>query len=415
MEQLRTTKTRLLFGGLIILGMTALSGQSEASELRHVRDFIGLWMGVSHDDGSFFKVAITDDDGDGVAEVIMHDTFWSICTELNGLTGMESTLVPSLVTGPGSIDSVGNLSVALTIQCRDEQNVDLGPPIGPLPVTFVVQGKNHLELSTGMFDPSPVFRVSDGRNQNPGHADIRDLIGLWMGVSHDDGSFFKVAITDNDGDGVAEVIMHDTFWSICTELNGLTGMEATLVPALVTGPGTLEAGNLNVDLTIQCRDELNADLGTPIGPLPVTFVSKGKNLLELTTGMFEPSPVFRVSLPGGYGTDNPVAAMDDGVGLSSGDGYSSTLEVPQDFRLEQNYPNPFNPTTTIAYALPHAAHVTLKVFNMVGEEVSVLRDGWSEAGHHSVMFQTKGLPSGVYAYRLQTDEFVATKKLMVLK
>jgi hypothetical protein len=89
--------------------------------------------------------------------------------------------------------------------------------------------------------------------------------------------------------------------------------------------------------------------------------------------------------------------------------------VPNTLRLCQNYPNPFNPSTAIEYQLPIQSHVTLKVFNMLGQEAAVLVDEVQEAGYKSVQFNASSLPSGVYLYRLTAGDFVAAKKLIVLK
>ncbi|MDH4068927.1 MAG: T9SS type A sorting domain-containing protein [Ignavibacteria bacterium] len=94
---------------------------------------------------------------------------------------------------------------------------------------------------------------------------------------------------------------------------------------------------------------------------------------------------------------------------------SALTTVPADFRLEQNYPNPFNPSTSIDYALPRDSNVKLEVFNLIGERVRVLQDGWQNAGYHKVVFRANQLPSGVYTYRIQAGEFVETKKLMLVK
>jgi hypothetical protein len=89
--------------------------------------------------------------------------------------------------------------------------------------------------------------------------------------------------------------------------------------------------------------------------------------------------------------------------------------IPSSFALEQNYPNPFNPSTTIEYALPKSAHVELKVYDVLGNEVQTLVNGKQPAGRHRVQFDGKGLPGGVYFYRIQAGEFVQTKKLTLLK
>ena len=85
------------------------------------------------------------------------------------------------------------------------------------------------------------------------------------------------------------------------------------------------------------------------------------------------------------------------------------------YELYQNYPNPFNPTTTIRFSLPQRSHVTLKIFDILGREVATLVNGELNPGEHSVVYDTKGLPSGVYFYRLTTPTFSQTKAMEVVK
>jgi hypothetical protein len=89
--------------------------------------------------------------------------------------------------------------------------------------------------------------------------------------------------------------------------------------------------------------------------------------------------------------------------------------LPKEIRLHQNYPNPFNPVTTIGYELPAKAYVTLKVYDILGREMAVLANGVQEPGFKSVRFDAAGLASGVYMYRLQAGDVVATKRLLVLR
>ena len=88
---------------------------------------------------------------------------------------------------------------------------------------------------------------------------------------------------------------------------------------------------------------------------------------------------------------------------------------PLTFDLAQNYPNPFNPSTSIKYSVPESGNIRLSVFNIVGEEVAVLVDGFSQAGFFEVTFDASNLPSGVYLYKLQSANSVQTKKMMLLK
>ncbi len=94
----------------------------------------------------------------------------------------------------------------------------------------------------------------------------------------------------------------------------------------------------------------------------------------------------------------------------------ATAELPKQIMLHQNYPNPFNPSTTIGFDLPEAAHITIKVFNLVGQQVITLLDGRQEAGTHAVTFQASNLPSGTYFYRMDVDGIVRqVRQLTLLK
>ena len=89
--------------------------------------------------------------------------------------------------------------------------------------------------------------------------------------------------------------------------------------------------------------------------------------------------------------------------------------LPVNCVLYQNYPNPFNPGTTIQFSLPHTSFVTLKVYNILGEEVSTLVAEKLSAGNYHVEWDASGFVSGVYYYRLKTEQFVETRKLILLK
>lgn len=89
--------------------------------------------------------------------------------------------------------------------------------------------------------------------------------------------------------------------------------------------------------------------------------------------------------------------------------------IPTEYTLSQNYPNPFNPSTTIEFALPERTFVTLKVMNLLGQQIETLVQGEKEAGHHKVLWHSRRLPSGVYFYRLETAEFSQTNKMLLVK
>ena len=90
-------------------------------------------------------------------------------------------------------------------------------------------------------------------------------------------------------------------------------------------------------------------------------------------------------------------------------------ELPSEFALEQNFPNPFNPFTVILYSLPVMSPVTLKVYNVLGQDVATLVNESRQPGSYEVEWNARGLSSGVYFYRLQAGEFVETRKLVLIK
>lgn len=90
-------------------------------------------------------------------------------------------------------------------------------------------------------------------------------------------------------------------------------------------------------------------------------------------------------------------------------------QLPTEFALFQNYPNPFNPTTNIKFDLPKESNVTLKVYNILGEEVATLVNKVMPAGHQVVTFDASRLASGMYIYRIQAGNFVQVKKMLLMK
>jgi hypothetical protein len=93
----------------------------------------------------------------------------------------------------------------------------------------------------------------------------------------------------------------------------------------------------------------------------------------------------------------------------------SVGEAPQVFTLAQNYPNPFNPSTTIRYELARSGNVKLEVYNTMGQSIALLVNSRQEAGYHEVTFDGSRSSSGLYFYRMQAGQYVATKKMLLLK
>jgi len=83
--------------------------------------------------------------------------------------------------------------------------------------------------------------------------------------------------------------------------------------------------------------------------------------------------------------------------------------------LIQNFPNPFNPTTLIKYQIPELSFVTLKVYDVLGNEIATLVSEEKEAGSYSITFDASNLSSGIYVYRLETPDFIDFRKMTFLK
>jgi len=94
---------------------------------------------------------------------------------------------------------------------------------------------------------------------------------------------------------------------------------------------------------------------------------------------------------------------------------SDPASLPGVYSLDQNHPNPFNPVTTISFALPEPAYVTLSIYNILGEKMATVVDGNLDAGYHTAEWNGSNVASGIYLYRIETANFVDTKKMVLLK
>jgi|GEM_PF-318497 len=101
--------------------------------------------------------------------------------------------------------------------------------------------------------------------------------------------------------------------------------------------------------------------------------------------------------------ESPSGVLDDNI------------KAPEKYMLYQNYPNPFNPETEIKYSIPDHSKVTVKVYNLLGQEVASLVNSVQDAGTYKIHFNASGLASGVYLYKIQAGSFSAAKKLVLLK
>ncbi|MCZ7602697.1 MAG: T9SS type A sorting domain-containing protein [Melioribacteraceae bacterium] len=194
-----------------------------------------------------------------------------------------------------------------------------------------------------------------------------------------------------------------------TELNGvpISNTEAEETSSkLVDGYGTivLPDGTTEEALRIKIEGERTVN-GDTEEILSFMFITRSG--ASLTAVADDPN-----------GSDNGVIQTEQ-VNWNYGNGSPSSVdkieELANDFVLSQNYPNPFNPTTNIQYSIPKASHVSLKVYDVLGNEVATLVNEKLSSGVYNSKFDASTLSSGIYFYTLEAGNFVTTKKLSLIK
>lgn len=123
-----------------------------------------------------------------------------------------------------------------------------------------------------------------------------------------------------------------------------------------------------------------------------------------------------------FDSNNGWAVGDYGTILHTTNGGVTFIEneennftQPKEFLLQQNYPNPFNPSTNIQYSISTTQFVTIKVYDILGNEIATLVNDYKPAGTYEVTFNASKLSSGIYFYKLQSGNFVQTRKMILLK
>jgi len=111
----------------------------------------------------------------------------------------------------------------------------------------------------------------------------------------------------------------------------------------------------------------------------------------------------------------PNSAADITVILDPSAGLPNAADIPKHFALNQNYPNPFNPATEIKYQIPELSFITLKIYDVLGSEITTLVNEDKPIGTYTIDFDASNLPSGVYFYQLRAGDFVETKKMVLVK
>ena len=211
-----------------------------------------------------------------------------------------------------------------------------------------------------------------------------------------------------------------------SNLYGLVGTSNGSISRTTDGGASWSAGASSLPTTVLGISGLNYTLQcwAVSGTNVYSSQDSGKTWSATTYEGYEGSvPLNHLSLSGSYGSGIGWAVGDDGtiIGFKRviTDVSRGVSELPNAYVLYQNYPNPFNPTTTIKYQIPEVrgqrSDVSLRVFDLLGREVATLVNEVEKPGEYSVQWNAKGLASGVYFYQLRSGDFVAMRRMLVIR
>ena len=236
-------------------------------------------------------------------------------------------------------------------------------------------------------------------------------------------------ITDANGSANLYWLSNSPFWGIYGDDN-LTLLEPNqfnninfiydITPPELVNASLLDSVNLEVEFTEQLDSTSalnisNYSINNGINILGITRSSNSKKVIINATAH---SSGVQYTLTVNNVTDlagNLISTTHNLTEYAFSPSNVKGEEVPTEFLLAQNYPNPFNPSTKISWQSPVGSHQTLKVYDVLGNEVATLVDEFRAAGSYEVEFNSDNLSSGVYIYCLKTGEFTQTKKMVLLR
>ena len=232
----------------------------------------------------------------------------------------------------------------------------------------------------------------------------------------------SVYAEDVDGDGDMDVLSASRFDDKITwyENDGNESFTPHTISTSADGANSVYAVDIDSDGDM---DVLSASGSGATGNKIAWYENDGNenfNSHTITTNVNRGRSVFAVDVDGDGDIDVLSASRNDHkiawyenltpVGIKSG-----SNEIPIDFSLGNNYPNPFNPNTRVAYSIPQTSFVTIKLYDVLGNEIAALVNEEKSAGSYEVEFGGSELTSGVYFYTLRAGTFIETKKMIFMK
>lgn len=267
---------------------------------------------------------------------------------------------------------------------------------------FVIEKRSTL-------GPDSVFRPV-------GHTHRNDTTFRVMGLRPDTEYNFRVAAVNQAG-------MSD--YSNIATVRTLPDSNFHIIPNAPTNLDAVLLEHNRVRLT--WHDNSNNEKGFGIEAMKSTDTAfrrvavTGRNHTSIILRRLQPNTVyyFRVfafNMAGRSDYSNiDTVSTQNGNAIADGSELETEIELAGEFKLHSNFPNPFNPSTIIAFELPEAGVVSLKIFDMVGREVSTIINNYMNAGYHETKFNASSLASGMYFYRLTTSGHSDIKKMLLVK
>lgn len=293
--------------------------------------------------------------------------------------------------------------VALNVGVAPGSSQSADDAIASFPITLQA-GRTYVAMATGVLDPSAFAANPEGRStaftivaKDCGRESAGFLPGVAILPFHGATDAPAVGIYAKNQWGYVRSLTRKLSYGQFSDYDWL---RPALYTVLVTPAGQPQ--------TIVAAFEANLS-GLKGGAATVFasgFLDPTANQSGAAFGLFAALPDGTVlALP-------PVGAL---IAAREVGAVEAASQLPQTFELSQNFPNPFNPSTTIEFALPAEADVRLEVFNVLGQEVRELVKEKLPAGKHSVSFDASRLPSGVYFYKIQAGNDVATRRMTLIK
>jgi len=273
---------------------------------------------------------------------------------------------------------------------------------------------NRLWLNIDLF-----FEYSNSGSIVNGNNDWTDVVTLFFDIINTNDSLKLDWLISNPYWGIYDA-NNTTLWSPGT----FQKLEYAVID--VTAPELISASLLDSEkLEILFSEPIDTSSALSISNYSINneisvlsgVVSNDQNKVTLNTTSHTPGQVYTITVSNIKDIAGNLISSQNNI-INYPDSIKNNEDedlIPLKFSLKQNYPNPFNPSTKIGWQSPVNGHQTLKIYDILGNEVAILVDEYKPAGNYEVNFETHNLASGIYMYRLTSDNFTETKKMILIR